>query len=100
MKRTWAARVTFSNRSYASRTICVTVDASSLGLASKRAVDRARVHLAGSFGRVTGVHVSVDAVAAPRPAPARMFRSADGTMRCHGCHLHADACTCAERRNL
>lgn len=26
----------------------------------------------------------------------RLFKSADGTMRCEGCHLHEDACTCDE----
>jgi hypothetical protein len=26
--------------------------------------------------------------------PHRVFRSADGSTRCAGCHLHPDACTC------
>lgn len=28
--------------------------------------------------------------------PRGTFKSADGTIRCEGCHLHLDACTCNE----
>ena len=33
---------------------------------------------------------------APPDCPHRVFESADGSLRCQGCHLHPDACTCGE----
>jgi hypothetical protein len=31
---------------------------------------------------------------APQKCEHPVFTSADGSIRCHGCHLHPDQCTC------
>ena len=32
----------------------------------------------------------------PQECEHDVFSSADGSIRCRGCHLHPDACTCGE----